>query len=623
MELLKHLRVVAFALTGLLVAAAPVQAYDIQHLEPGLWWIGMKNPQLQLMVQGERIAELRPELHYPGVKLKRSIKTDNPDYLFLDLEIAPSAKPGELILLFKHGKQVVLSRPYPLLARAPGSAQRKGFDGSDAILLIVPDRFANGDTRNDQIDALGDKLDRSNPSSRHGGDLQGIADHLDYIAGMGFTQIWPTPIVENKQPEYSYHGYAATDFYKVDPRLGSNASYRTLVAQAKSKGIGFIQDVVLNHIGSGHWWMQDLPSRDWINPHQPYVETNHRHTTVQDPYAARSDRKRFVDGWFVPTMPDLNQRNPLLATYLVQNAIWWIEYADLAGLRVDTYPYSEKAFLSHWSDAIMAEYPRLTLVGEEMSNNPVLLSYWLRGRQNRDGYVSHMPSMMDFPLFDALREALVEPEGQGYGVGLGRLYEAMVNDTLYPAPGKLVLFEGNHDTNRIYSALHEDDGLLRMALVFVATTARIPQFLYGTELLMTSPLERDDGAVRADFPGGWPDDSASGFTGKGLSAKQLATQLFMRKLLTWRKTASAVHGGRLTHYNPLDGSYVYFRYDARQKIMVVLNKNAKDIDLDTTRFSEMLGPHSRGTDIISGQSHDLGRPLKVAARSALVLDIKN
>ncbi len=619
-SLLKHLQRFAFVAFGLL-AALSVQAYEIEHLEPGSWWVGMHNPRLQLMVHGPRIAELTPALRYPGVTLKRSIKTDNPNYLFLDLEIASSAKPGELILRFKRGGKVVLNHPYALQARRPGSAQRRGFDQRDAIYLVVPDRFANGEPGNDQSAALGDVLDRSKPSARHGGDLQGIADHLDYIAGMGFTQIWPTPLVENKQPEYSYHGYSATNLYKIDPRFGSNEGYRALVAAAKAKGLGFIQDVVPNHIGSGHWWLGDLPSRDWLNPHQPYVETNHRHTTVFDPYAATSDRQRFVDGWFVPTMPDLNQRNPLLATYLVQNAVWWIEYADLSGLRVDTYPYSDKAFLSRWSHAIMSEYPRLTLVGEEMSNNPVLVSYWLRGKRNRDGYRSYMPSMMDFPLFDTLRQALIEPEGQGYGVGLGRLFEAMINDTLYPEPGRLVLFDGNHDTSRLYSALGEDEGLLRMALAFIATTVRTPQFFYGTELLMTSPLQRDDGAVRADFPGGWPGDLVNGFTGAGLSPKQLEIQGFMRKLLTWRKTASAVHDGRLIHYNPLGGSYVYFRQDARQTVMVVMNKNARGIDLDMARFAEVLGSRARGTDIISGLRFDLSKSLRIAARSVRVLEV--
>jgi glycosidase len=620
MTLLKLLLHFALAAIGLL-ATLPAHAYEIEHLEPRSWWVGMKNPQLQLMVHGERIAELTPELRHPGVTLKRSSRTDNPNYLFLDLLIAPSAQPGELLLRFKHGGKVVLSQRYALQARRPGSAQRRGFDQRDAIYLIVPDRFANGDPGNDQLAALGDLLDRSNPSARHGGDLQGIADHLDYIAGMGFTQIWPTPLVENKQPEYSYHGYSATDLYKIDPRFGSNESYRALVAAAKAKGIGFIQDVAPNHIGSGHWWLRDLPSRDWLNPQQPYVETNHRHTTAFDRYAASSDRRRFNQGWFVPTMPDLNQRNPLLATYLVQNAVWWIEYADLSGLRVDTYPYSDKAFMSRWSKAILDEYPRLSLVGEEMSNNPVMVSYWLRGMRNADGYRSYMPSMMDFPLFDTLRQALVEPEGQGYGVGFGRLYDAMVNDMLYPEPGRLVLFDGNHDTSRIYSALGEDEGLLRMALVFIATTRRIPQFLYGTELLMSSPLQRDDGAVRADFPGGWPADSASGFSAAGLSPRQIATQSFMRKLLNWRKTASAVHDGRLVHFNPLGGSYVYFRQNARQTVMVAMNKNAQEIELETARFAEVMGRRARGVDLISGVSFDISKHIKIPARSALVLEL--
>jgi glycosidase len=611
-------------LAALLLLALPVAAQPtpIEHLEPAFWWAGMKNGSLQLMVHGEGVAALQPRLSYAGVSLRGSERGGSANYLFVDLDISPQARPGEFQIDFIRGQQVAASYRYRLLPRTAGSSERPGFDSRDAIYLVVPDRFANGDPANDDIASMGDKARRSDAGGRHGGDLKGIAEHLDYIAGMGFTQLWPTPLLENKQPRYSYHGYSPTDLYQIDPRFGSNEDYRQLVERARAKGLGVIQDVVPNHIGSGHWWMKDLPAPDWINNSAgPYRETNHRHMTQMDPYAAPGDRARFTDGWFVPTMPDLNQRNPRLAAYLVQNAIWWIEYAGLSGLRVDTYPYSDKAFLSRWTKAIRDEYPRLTLVGEEMSNNPLMVAHWLAGTLHADGYVSQMPSMMDFPLHQSLREALTEPEGAGYGKGLGKLYEAMVNDALYPEPARMVLFEGNHDTNRIFSAVGEDLALNRLAMAFIATTVRTPQFFYGTEILMKSPIERDDGLVRADFPGGWAGDKIDAFTGQGLSPQQLDAQRYLRRLLNWRKTARAVHEGRLMHYDPLDGCYVYFRYTDREKVMVVLNKNAKAVALDTRRFKEMLDVGAVGTDVISGERHAMGPTLNVPARSALILEL--
>ena len=604
-------------------AAARAGEPTLERVEPPNWWIGMRNPRLQLMLHGRGIAELRPRLQHPGIRLRGSMRTDNPNYLFVELAIAPSARSGELLLqLLDAGDRTVLSHRYPLQTREPGSAQRQGFDARDAIYLLVPDRFANGNPANDHDPVMGDRLDRQDPGARHGGDIQGIAERLDYIAGMGFTQIWPTPLLENRQPEYSYHGYSPTDLYRIDPRFGSNEDYRRLVAAARERGIGFIQDIVPNHIGSGHWWMQDLPARDWIHPARPYVETNHRHSTVQDPYAAPADIRSFTQGWFVPTMPDLDQRQPLLATYLTQNAIWWIEYAGLSGLRVDTYPYSDKSFLSRWTAAIRREYPRLTLVGEEMSDNPLMVAYWLDGHRNRDGYQGRMPSMLDFPLHGRLREALVEPEGAGYGIGLGKLYEAMLADLLYPQPERMVLFEGNHDTNRIYSALGEDLALMKMAVAVIATTRRTPQFFYGTELLMTSPLQRDDGRVRADFPGGWPGDAADAVSGRGLSTQQREFQQFMRRLLQWRKTASAVHHGRLLHFNPLDGVYAYFRIAARQKVMVLLNKSHEARPLNPARYAQALSGGAQAVDVISGERHTLDERFSIPPRSVLVLELQ-
>lgn len=615
-------------LAALLAATLATHAQSVARVEPPFWWAGMQARTLQVMLHGRGLAGLQARVRHPGVRMVRSLTLPNPHYLVVELAIAPTARPGTLVIELTRNGQRVLTQPYELRQREKGSAQRQGFGPQDAIYLLVPDRFANGDATNDNDPALGDPADRADKGGRHGGDIAGIARHLGYIAGLGFTQVWPTPLLENRQPRYSYHGYSATDLYRIDPRFGSNEDYRRLVAAARAHGLGFIQDVVPNHIGSGHWWLGEagLPTPDWLNrpaPPAAYRETNHRHVAVADPYAAPADRAGLTEGWFVPTMPDLNQRQPLLATYLTQNTLWWIEYAGLSGIRVDTHPYSDKDFLTRWVAAIRAEYPKLTLVGEDMTEHPALVAYWLAGRRNADGYTSHMPSMMDFPLHGALRQALVEPEGGGYGQGLGRLYEMLVNDTLYPDPRALWLFEGNHDTSRIFSALGEDEALMRLALVYLATTHRTPQLFYGTELLMTSPLARDDGLVRADLPGGWPGDTADAVTGAGLTPAQRDMQAYVKRLFTWRKTATAVHRGRMTHYAPDRGTYTFFRQDAQTgaTVMVVLSKAGQAVTLDTGRFAGVLPAGARGTELFSGRTLDLSRELVVPARTALVIDL--
>ena len=597
-------------------------AHDIQRIEPPSWWVGMARPELQLLVHGERIAELRPRLDHPGVRLQRVHRVESPNYLFLELLLEADARPGEIELLFDDAQgRPVLTRRYALRARTPGSAQRQGFGPRDTIYLVVPDRFAQGAPGLTPRAGLREGLNRADPGGRHGGDLAGLRRHLDYIAGMGFTQLWPTPLSENDSAAYSYHGYAATDFYRVDPRFGSNEDYRALVAEARTKGLGVIQDIVLNHIGAQHWWMRELPGPDWLNQWPAgYTETHHARVTVQDPYAADSDRRRFTDGWFTRGMPDLNQRNPLLATYLTQMSLWWIEYAGLSGIRTDTYSYSDKDFLAAWSARLLQEYPRLNIVGEEWSPHPAIVAYWQRGKKNHDGYVSHAPGMMDFPLYNALVAALREEEhGEG---GLYKLYEALALDFLYPAPEQLVLFEGNHDTPRLHSLLGEDPALTRMAWAYLAVTRRIPQFLYGSELLLPSPRQRDDGAVRADFPGGWAGDPVDGFNGRGLGAAQREAQDWLRRLLNWRKNARAVHEGQLTHYAPMAGVYVLFRHMPGEKtVMLVLNKNRSESQLDTKRFAESMGQFGSGVDVLSGESQATGPFLQVPARGLLLLEL--
>jgi len=609
------------AVLWLAIASTSAAAADrIERVEPASWWVGMKDDRLQLLVHGDRVAELQPRLSYPGVTLVSAERVENPNYLFVNLRIAPETRPGTFRIDFRKGRSKAASRTYVLNARAPGSADRASFGPQDTIYLITPDRFANGDPSNDTVKGIPDGLNRTQPLGRHGGDLQGIANHLDYLAGMGYTQLWLNPVLANNQPEVTYHGYAITDFYKVDPRFGTNESFRQLVADARQRGVGMIMDMVLNHCGSQHWWMQDLPSRDWFNNDSQFVATTHVRETLQDTHAAADDRRMFSDGWFVATMPDMNQRNPHLATYLIQNSLWWVEYAGLSGIRVDTYSYSDRAFLTEWSRRVTQEYPNLNIVGEEWSSNPSTVAYWQRGRNPPDGYVSYLPSLFDFALQEAVAMGLKEAEG--WGTGLRRIYKVLAQDSVFPDPYNLVTFHDNHDMSRMFTALGERQDLNRMALAFLLTTRGIPQILYGTEVLMSNKGTEDHGIIRSDFPGGWAGDTKNAFTGQGLSDDERAMQDYTRKLLQWRRTAPALHDGKLTHYVPMDGVYVYFRHDAAQKIMVVLNNGDAARTLDTRRFHEMIGTATTGTDVLSQQTHDLARGVTVAARSATILELQ-
>ncbi|MCF4008736.1 glycoside hydrolase family 13 protein [Rheinheimera sp. UJ63] len=597
----------------------------LQRVEPLNWWVGMQYPTVELLLYGKNISSLTPALTYHGVAISKITRTDNPNYLFVELTIAAEAKAGQLPLQLKQGAKVALRYDYPLLSRAPGSAKRQGFNGSDVIYLLTPDRFVNGDPSNDTVPAMLEGVDRAKDNGRHGGDIAGMQAALPYLATLGITAVWPTPLTENNQPAYSYHGYSATDLYQVDPRFGSNAQFRDFVAAANRRGIKVIQDIIVNHIGSKHWWLADLPAQDWLNfpsgdAKGRFVPTNHNRSTIQDPYAAAGDRQLFTDGWFVDSMPDLNQRQPQLATYLIQNSIWWVEYAGLSGIREDTYSYADKAFLSEWGRRIMQEYPHFNIVGEEWSPNPLIVSYWQAGKQNTDGYVSHTPAMLDFPLYDALLNALVEQES--WNSGWIRLYEMLSNDHVYADPFNLVIFEGNHDTARLFSVLNEDMDLYRMALSYLVTMRGIPQLFYGTELAMTSPQQRDDGKVRADFPGGWAGDQVNAFTGKGLNTTQRQAQQLVKTLLNWRKTASAVHNGKLKHFAPDRGTYTYFRYNEQQTVMVVLNKQHEAVTLDLARFREVLATDKAATNVLTGNVVSLQQPLSIPARGSIILDIR-
>ncbi len=615
----KSQSIIALALVMLFSLQVSAKEFEIKHLEPLNWWVGMQHPELQLMVHGENISALTPEINYAGVTLVGTEKTDNKNYLFINLRLADTTKPGQFTIAFKLGDKLITKAVYRLEARAKNSAARKGFDASDVIYLLMPDRFANGNPANDSKADQLEKFNRSISGGRHGGDLKGMQDHLDYIANMGFTMVWPTPLVENNQEQYSYHGYSATNHYKIDSRFGTNEDFKQYVAAANKKGVGVIQDIVLNHIGSGHWWMADMPAKDWLNFPEKFTETTHRRTAIHDPHAAPEDAKLFSDGWFVKTMPDLNQRNPLLATYLIQNSVWWVEYANLSGIREDTYSYSDKNFLSAWGKHLLEEYPNFNIVGEEWTSNHAIVASWQKGKKNDNGYVSYIPSMMDFPVHDAMRSALNENEG--WSIGFIKLYETIANDFIYADPAHMVVFPENHDTSRIYSALDGNLNLFKNAMVLSATTRGIPQFFYGSEVLATSPKERDDGAVRSDMPGGWAGDKINAFTGKGLSAQQKDAQDFVKTLLNWRKTSDAIKTGKLMHYVPEKSTYVYFRYTDSKTVMVVLNKNAQDSQLDLARYQAMIKGKTSGKNILTGEILDLSKGLSLKAMTPMVIEL--
>jgi len=617
------------ALILLLLIIIPVTACNategIDRVEPPFWWTGFKETQLQLLVYGDDISVYSATIDYPGVSIERVEKVRSPNYLFLYLNIKPEAQPGVFDIIFSsNGRK--LTHSYELLSKNPDPAHAKGFDSSDAIYLITPDRFANGDKTNDNVGSLSEGLNRSDAGGRHGGDIQGIIDSMDYFSDMGFTAIWLNPLLENNMPTFSYHGYSTTDFYKVDPRYGSNELYRKLVAEAKNRGIGVIMDMIVNHIGSEHWWMKDLPTDDWLNFQDGPVMTSHEHITEQDPYASEYDKRLYSDGWFVTTMPDLNQRNPLMADYLTQNALWWIEYLGLAGIRMDTYPYPDKNYMTEWTRRLTLEYPEFSMVGEEWTSNQAAVAYWQRGNINRDGYVSYLPSLMDFPLQEAMRSALVTEEGSrlddGSQGGLMRLYQALANDFVYPDPGALVIFPDNHDMSRIFTQMNEDYGLFKIAMAYVLTMRGTPQIYYGTEILMANPGTDSHGIIRSDFPGGWQGDTKNSFTGEGLNAAEREAQEYVRTLLKWRLNKNVIHTGKVTHFRPQDGTYVYFRYDENETVMVILNKNKDVTPLMLDRFEERLKGFTEARDVLNDVMVALGGQLMIPARSAMVLELR-
>ena len=599
---------------------------QIERIEPPNWWVGFKDSSLQLMVHGKAVENAEPEIDYEGVSIQKVHKANSPNYLFIDLKIESSAKPGNFDIVFEmpDGSEEIFE--YELKSRTKPSEEYIGFDNTDAIYLITPDRFANGDSSIDVDESLNEKtIDRKDDYARHGGDIQGIIDHLDYIDEMGFTGIWSSPLLINDMKSGSYHGYAMTDFYKVDPRFGSLEKYKELSEKASERGIKLIMDQVANHCGLEHWWMEDLPFDDWINYQERFengekpIYSNHQRTTNQDLYASEFDKKRLNDGWFVDTMPDLNQRNPFMAKYLIQNSIWWIETLNLGGIRQDTYPYPDKAFMSDWAGAIMEEYPNFNIVGEEWSQNPLLIRYWQDDVDN--GYDSNLPSTMDFAMQAKIVEGLNEAEG--WEKGLHKLYAGLANDFSYAAPEDIMIFPDNHDMSRIYTQLKEDIPNTKIALSYISVLPRILQIYYGTEILMDDTAKPGDhGLIRTDFPGGWADNEVNAFTGEGLSADQKDMQNFLKKILNYRKNSEAIKSGKTIHFAPENGVYLISRISDNEKVVLVLNKNEETSTLDLQRFEELGLQNSKMKNLISGEEFNWSDSLELPERGAYFFTTK-
>jgi len=614
-------KLILFSLIVLAVSFTGVAKTSLQRIEPMNWWVGMKNPNLQLLVYGENISATNLVINYPGVTLKKVHLVENPNYLFVDLVIAPETKPGKFIMEFKEGKKKISTYEYELKARNSKANIHQGFNSSDAIYLLMPDRFSNGNPKNDATLDTKEKPNRENPNGRHGGDLQGVINHLDYITATGFTALWLNPFLENNQETFSYHGYAISDFYKVDSRYGTNEQFVELVDLAHQKQLKIIMDMIFNHCGIEHWFIKDLPMKNWIHQHDSFTKSNFRAPVVSDPYASVSDKTKMLTGWFDINMPDFDQRNPFLATYLIQNTIWWVEYAGIDGIRVDTQPYPYKEFISEWAKAIMEQYPTLNIVGEAWLHQIPITAYFQGGANNKDGYNSHMNCVTDFPMYRALNSAFNEKEG--WDDGMAKFYLLLAQDYLYADPQSLLIFADNHDLSRYYEAIGKDLSIFKMGMAYLLTTRGVPQIYYGTEVLMDGLEHQGHGFIRKDFPGGWNNDSINAFTQTGLSPDQIEAYQFVKRILNWRKGNEAIHIGKLTHFIPESGVYVTFRYTDEKAVIIILNNDGTNSkNLETARFKEALSGYKTGTEIISGKTFDNLETILVPAKSALIIELQ-
>jgi len=600
--------------------AVSAQMPDLERIEPAFWWVGMKNPKLQLIVHGKDIATRSVKMSYPGVRLVKVNKVENPNYLFLDLEISAQAKAGSFTIAFdKAGSKPILYK-YTLNNRDRSANRAQGVTSKDVIYLLMPDRFSNGDASNDSFANLREKgVHRDSMYSRHGGDIQGLMNHLDYLKDLGITTIWMTPEVENDEPHASYHGYAVTNHYVTDPRYGTNELYKAYVEKCHSMGLKVIKDLVHNHAGTEGWTIQDMPMKSWVHQWPQYTNSNFRYGAVTDPNAPQSDRKQMLDGWFDRRMADMNENNPYVQNYLTQNHIWWIEYAGVDGFRLDTYPYNDPAYMADWAQKVKAEFPHFSIFGEVLDNQVANEAYFMQGNTVNRGFDTHLPGITDAALKDAINEALNGKES--WDGGVNKLYETLAQDFMYQDPTRNCIFLDNHDMSRFYSVVGLDFNKYKAGMAILLTMRGIPQLYYGDEILMAGE-SHPDGLVRSDFAGGWPGDKANKFTAEGRTAKENEAFNYVRTLIRYRDNTPALQTGKLMQYIPQRGVYVYFRYDAQKTVMMIYNSDIKDKDLKTDRFTERMNGYKTATNIVTNETLNDISTLTIPAKSTLVLELK-
>ena len=611
------------------------------RIEPTDWFVGMKNPTVQLMVYGQGIRDVASvSTDYPGVVIDSLVRLDSPNYLLIYMNLQ-GARPGMMTL--KLGKKKV---QYQLKAREKSGAERRGFTNADVLYMLMPDRFAQGADHNPQVKGMrAYKEDRSQPSLRHGGDLNGIREHLDYFTDLGVTALWLTPVLENDSPDdargYStYHGYATTNYYRVDPRFGTNEDYRRLVDEAHAKGLKVVMDMIFNHSGFEHPWTLDMPTKDWLNlpdwlkeskgtsnpDGTSFLQTSYKLTPVLDPYASEVDLKETTEGWFVPTMPDLNQRNPHLMRYLIQNSFWWIETVGIDGIRMDTYPYANAAAMAQWMKELDDEYPNFNTVGETWVTEHAYTAAWQKDfalsveEDNSKHNISNsfLKTVMDFSFFDKLSQAKNE-ETDAWWNGLNRLYNSFVYDYLYPNPSSVMAFIENHDTDR-FLGNGRDTLALKQALALLLTVNRIPQLYYGTEVLMNGTKEVTDGNVRKDFPGGFPDDTHNCFTKEGRSRSEQSMFQWLSRLLHWRQGNDVIVKGRQIQFIPFGGVYVIARQYQGKTALIVLNGTSKPATMKVSRYAEVIGQAKQVKDVLTNRYYNLSEDIQLKPRQSLVLE---
>ncbi|MCG9791849.1 glycoside hydrolase family 13 protein [Flavobacterium algicola] len=606
----------------LLVTGLSWSSYaQIQRMEPPYWYTGMNNTKLQIVFYGSNIAQ--NEVSAPAaVPILAVTKTENPNYLFVTID-TKDLLPQELVFSFSKNKKKHFTTKYELKKRRENSALRESYSAADMMYLVMPDRFANGNPQNDNEKSMTEKTNTKVENGRHGGDLEGIIQHLDYIQELGATTVWCTPLCVNNNARGSYHGYGQSDVYQIDPRFGTNADYLRLSNELHKKDMKLVMDYVTNHWGAQHWMIKDLPTYNWIHQFPGYAQTNYRMTTQFDPNASKIDARLCADGWFVQSMPDLNQSNELVLNYLTQNAIWWIESANLDGFRVDTYSYNDKRAIAKWTKAITNEYPNFNIVGEVWMQDQAQMAYWQKDSKIAaiQNYNSYLPSVMDFTFMDATAKVFDENEAS-WNNGLIKLYENFANDFLYPNPNNLLTFVENHDTQRFNEIYKKDFKKYAMAMSVLATVRGIPQLYYGSEIGMAGDKSKGDGAIRQDFPGGWQGDTNNAFTKEGRTVEQQQFFDFSSKLFRWRKTNEAVHFGKTTHYLPIDNVYVYFRYTTEKTVMVIVNNNLISKKIKTDRFAENILNYTTGKEVLTEIVVPLKNEITIEPQTALLFELQ-